>query len=81
MVDDKINDEGWVTVVATGFDGRPAPQRRVAEPTIRRTKGRPAWRRPDRSGDLGGSTSQSSFPAARGRSLACGGAWVAPTHA
>jgi hypothetical protein len=27
-----------VTVVATRFDGRPAPPRRSGEPTIRRTK-------------------------------------------
>jgi len=41
--------------VATRFDGRGAPQRRVAEPTIRRTKdtgrGRPP--RSEKPGDLG----------------------------
>jgi cell division protein FtsZ len=36
-VDDELSDQIWVTVVATRFDGRPAP-RRAAEPTIRRTK-------------------------------------------
>ncbi|HEY6731999.1 MAG TPA: cell division protein FtsZ [Solirubrobacterales bacterium] len=37
-VDEEISDQIWVTVVATRFDGRPQPQRRNAEPTIRRTK-------------------------------------------
>jgi cell division protein FtsZ len=37
-VDEEISDQIWVTVVATRFDGRPQPQRRSAEPTIRRTK-------------------------------------------
>jgi len=53
-VDEELNDQVWVTVVATRFDGRPVPQRRVAEPTIRRTKEAPRGRRPERSGDLGG---------------------------
>jgi cell division protein FtsZ len=52
-VDEELNDQVWVTVVATRFDGRPTPQRRVAEPTIRRTKEAPRGRRPER-GDLGG---------------------------
>ena len=52
-VDEELGDQVWVTVVATRFDGRPAPQRRVAEPTIRRTKEAPRGRRPER-GDLGG---------------------------
>ncbi|MDX6602192.1 MAG: cell division protein FtsZ [Solirubrobacterales bacterium] len=49
-VDEELKDQVWVTVVATRFDGRPAPQRRVAEPTIRRTKEAPRGRR---SGELG----------------------------
>ena len=51
-IDDELADQIWVTVVATGFDGRPAPPRRAAEPTIRRTKdeGRSGSRRRD---DLG----------------------------
>jgi cell division protein FtsZ len=53
-VDEELNDQVWVTVVATRFDGRPAPQRRVAEPTIRRTKDAPRTARRERGGDLGG---------------------------
>ncbi len=53
-VDEELNDQVWVTVVATRFDGRPAPQRRVAEPMIRRTKDAPRSGRSERSGDLGG---------------------------
>ncbi|HEU4736512.1 MAG TPA: cell division protein FtsZ [Solirubrobacterales bacterium] len=53
-VDEELNDQVWVTVVATRFDGRPAPQRRVAEPTIRRTKEAPRSGRRERPGDLGG---------------------------
>jgi cell division protein FtsZ len=53
-VDDELNDQVWVTVVATRFDGRPAPQRRVAEPMIRRTKEAPRSARRERPGDLGG---------------------------
>ncbi len=53
-VDEELNDQVWVTVVATRFDGRPAPQRRVAEPTIRRTKDAPRPARRERGGDLGG---------------------------
>jgi cell division protein FtsZ len=54
-VDEEIGDQVWVTVVATRFDGRGAPPRPAAEPTIRRTKdtgrGRPP--RTERPGDLG----------------------------
>ena len=51
-VDEELNDQIWVTVVATRFDGRAAPPRRAAEPTIRRTKdsGRPP--RSEKSGEL-----------------------------
>jgi len=52
-VDEELKDQVWVTVVATRFDGRPAPPRRVAEPMIRRTKEAPASRRSGRSGELG----------------------------
>jgi len=56
-VDEELTDQIWVTVVATRFDGRPAPQRRAAEPTIRRTKetgGDRGGRAADRqSGELG----------------------------
>jgi cell division protein FtsZ len=37
-VDEELGDQIWVTVVATRFDGHGTPQRRAAEPTIRRTK-------------------------------------------
>jgi cell division protein FtsZ len=34
MVDDKLDDQVWVTVVATGYGAQSArPQRRVEEPT------------------------------------------------
>jgi cell division protein FtsZ len=53
-VDEELGDQVWVTVVATRFDGRAAPPRRVAEPMIRRTKDAPSSsRRPERSGELG----------------------------
>jgi len=53
-VDDELSDQVWVTVVATRFDGRPAPPRRSAEPTIRRTKETGRGRPPQRqSGELG----------------------------
>jgi cell division protein FtsZ len=52
-VDEELGDQVWVTVVATRFDGRAAP-RRVAEPTIRRTKEAPRSARRERTGDLGG---------------------------
>src|SRR3954468_11110049 len=53
-VDEELNDQVWVTVVATRFDGRPAPRRQVAEPTIRRAKEAPRSTRHERTGDLGG---------------------------
>jgi cell division protein FtsZ len=49
-VDDELSEQIWVTVVATRFDGRAQPQRRAAEPTIRRTKDADAGRR-GRGGD------------------------------
>ncbi len=52
-VDEELNDQVWVTVVATRFDGHGAPPRRVAEPMIRRTKDAPGPRRSERSGELG----------------------------
>jgi cell division protein FtsZ len=52
-VDEELGDQVWVTVVATRFDGRAAPPRRVAEPMIRRTKDAPGPRRSERSGELG----------------------------
>ncbi|HVQ59977.1 MAG TPA: cell division protein FtsZ [Solirubrobacterales bacterium] len=48
-VDDELSEQIWVTVVATRFDGRPTPQRRAAEPTIRRAK--ETGGRPPRSGE------------------------------
>lgn len=55
-VDDDLGDQIWVTVVATRFDGRARPPRRVEEPTIRRTRERGAPRAPrdERSSGLGG---------------------------
>jgi len=52
-VDEDLGDQIWVTVVATRFDGQPAP-RRAAEPTIRRTKdaGRGRAPRNEKSGEL-----------------------------
>ncbi len=54
-VDEALSDQIWVTVVATRFDGRPAPPRRAAEPTIRRTKdaGAGRGRSSERPGELG----------------------------
>jgi cell division protein FtsZ len=52
-VDEELGDQVWVTVVATRFDGRVTPPRRVAEPMIRRTKDAPGPRRSERSGELG----------------------------
>ena len=49
-VDDELSEQIWVTVVATRFDGRAQPQRRAAEPTIRRTKDAEPQRR-GRGGD------------------------------
>ncbi len=52
-VDEALNDQVWVTVVATRFDGRRRRRAAAAEPTITRTKD--AARRPlaGRSGALG----------------------------
>jgi cell division protein FtsZ len=54
-VDEDLSDQVWVTVVATRFDGRGIPQRRVAEPTIRRTAdgGRSRSSRTEKPGELG----------------------------
>jgi cell division protein FtsZ len=52
-VDEELSDQVWVTVVATRFDGRPTPPRRVSEPTIRRTKDAPRSTRGERPGELG----------------------------
>jgi cell division protein FtsZ len=54
-VDEELQDQIWVTVVATRFDGRPQTPRRAAEPTIRRTKDVPTGRGRgrERSGELG----------------------------
>jgi cell division protein FtsZ len=52
-VDEELKDQVWVTVVATRFDGRPQPPRRVAEPMIRRTKEAPRSRRSEKPGELG----------------------------
>ncbi len=52
-VDEELGDQVWVTVVATRFDGRAAPPRRVAEPMIRRTKEAPRSGGRERSGELG----------------------------
>ncbi len=49
-IDEELSDQVWVTVVATRFDGRTAPPRRAAEPTIRRTKDAESSRR-GRGGD------------------------------
>jgi cell division protein FtsZ len=53
-VDEELSDQIWVTVVATRFDGRPAP-RREAEPMIRRTNetGRGRGRGQQRDTELG----------------------------
>jgi len=53
-IDEELSDQVWVTVVATRFDGRPAP-RRSAEPMIRRTKdaGQDRKSRAGRAGELG----------------------------
>jgi cell division protein FtsZ len=52
-VDEELGDQVWVTVVATRFDGRATAPRRVAEPTIRRTKEASRSARRERSGELG----------------------------
>jgi cell division protein FtsZ len=51
-IDEELSDQVWVTVVATRFDGRARPRRKVEEPTIRRTQGARSSRG-SRSGDLG----------------------------
>jgi cell division protein FtsZ len=51
-IDEELGDQIWVTVVATRFDGRGAPPRRAAEPTIRRTRAGGRAPRNERSGDL-----------------------------
>lgn len=51
-VDEELSDQIWVTVVATRFDGRAAPPRRAAEPTIRRTKDSGRAPRNEKAGDL-----------------------------
>jgi cell division protein FtsZ len=52
-VDEELSDQVWVTVVATRFDGRTTPPRRVVEPTIRRTKDAPrSSRRAEKPGEL-----------------------------
>jgi cell division protein FtsZ len=52
-IDEELGDQIWVTVVATRFDGQPAP-RRAAEPTIRRTRdaGRGRAPRNEKAGEL-----------------------------
>jgi cell division protein FtsZ len=52
-IDEELGDQIWVTVVATRFDGQPAP-RRAAEPTIRRTTdaGRGRAPRNEKAGEL-----------------------------
>jgi cell division protein FtsZ len=54
MVDDKISDECWVTVVATGYGDRPT--RRSGASGFREPAGEPRVRRNDSrgSGDLAG---------------------------
>ncbi len=50
-IDEDLDDQIWVTVVATRFDGRPAP-RRPAEPTIRRTRDSGRAPRNEKAGEL-----------------------------
>ena len=78
-VDEELGDQIWVTVVATRFDGRPAP-RRAAEPTIRRTKEAPRGgpSRRESPGELGASTSPSSSPGRSGPRHAISGAGSSP---
>jgi len=55
-IDESLSEQIWVTVVATRFDGRPAPKKRAAEPTIRRSEeagGRRERGGAERGGDLG----------------------------
>ncbi len=51
-IDEELGDQIWVTVVATRFDGRPAPPRRAAEPTIRRTRDSGRAPRSEKAGEL-----------------------------
>jgi cell division protein FtsZ len=51
-IDEELGDQVWVTVVATRFDGRSAPPRRAAEPTIRRTKDAGRAPRNEKAGEL-----------------------------
>jgi cell division protein FtsZ len=51
-IDEELGEQIWVTVVATRFDGRPAPPRRAAEPTIRRTKESGRAPRNEKAGEL-----------------------------
>ncbi|MEA2272627.1 MAG: cell division protein FtsZ, partial [Solirubrobacteraceae bacterium] len=49
MVDEKVGDQVWVTVVATGYSDRPAPRRRLeeeprGEPRVKRASPKPAPR-------------------------------------
>jgi cell division protein FtsZ len=50
-IDEDLGDQIWVTVVATRFDGHPAP-RRPAEPTIRRTRAGGRAPRSEKAGEL-----------------------------
>jgi cell division protein FtsZ len=50
MVDEKVGEQVWVTVVATGYAERPAPRRRIeaepaGEPRVKRASPKPAPRR------------------------------------
>jgi cell division protein FtsZ len=51
-IDEELGEQIWVTVVATRFDGRGAQPRRVAEPTIRRTKDAGRRARSEKAGEL-----------------------------
>jgi cell division protein FtsZ len=51
-IDEELGDQIWVTVVATRFDGRAAPPRRTAEPTIRRTRDSGRAPRNEKAGEL-----------------------------
>ena len=50
MVDDKLDDEIWITVVATRFDGTRGPRPRHAEPTAAPGPERDQSRRGRRTG-------------------------------
>jgi cell division protein FtsZ len=52
MVDEKIAEECWVTVVATGYGDRPT--RRGSTATFREPSGEPRVRRRDGTADLAG---------------------------